>query len=72
MTETDMEAFRSDAAKMGERTRAYVIAETTHDGLLHWRYGGGLVDAVFVYKMLGRFIDMELDKATAPKTDATS
>lgn len=62
MTQEDLKLIKQEVLKMGEQTRGYVFAEFTSAGQIVWRFGGNVIDGIFLTHYLGRMLDKEFDR----------
>lgn len=71
MNQDQLKAIKTDVLSMGEQTKSYIFGEIRSDGAIGWRYGGNIIDSLFLVRFVGRCLDKEFDANTSrepPKT----
>lgn len=59
MNKTDLKRIHDITDHMGDRTKNFILIEGTHDGKVHFAYGGHVQDVL----LLSFFMDLQLKKA---------
>lgn len=71
MNQEELKAIKTEVLGLGDQTKSYIFGTIQADGRMGWRFGGGVIDAQFMVRYLGRKLDEEFDRQLTkepPKT----